>query len=267
MRVARGLRVGIIGTLLAALPSCHAPRVTPQPEPRTTSRTDAPALHPSVVSAVSVPVLQPVLADPRLARVRTFATDHDWSSALGALAEAEAALTPDLRTPSQKCAWVYSSARLLLLAGRTKEAALAFDQARHSGADGGSPCPLATYAGFHAADAYLKTGDFSAALDRARDVDASTAVHDDAELVIANALAGEGRAVEAIPRWRAAVAKNPKTWIDVALPLASALLDCGDGDENGRAAEAARLATRIVVEAPKIGDSSGAEGIRVPFLE
>jgi len=117
----------------------------------------------------------------------------------------------------------------------------------------------------------LKAGDLADADDRARHVDPASSAHDDAELVLAAALAGEGRGPEAIPRWRAALAKNPKGWIDVALPLASALLDESaahvEGTSSERATEALRLATRFVVEAPKIAESSGADAIRRRAVE
>lgn len=251
-----------------ALPSCRAPRVTPQPESQPASVA---SVSPTpVVPVAVVPTIHPVLRDLRLSRVRALADEHDWPSAAGAMTEAEASLGPDTRTADEKCLWAYELGRLLLAAGQTKEAGSAFDVARGA-SDGGAPCPLGSYASFHAADAYLKAGDFADAADRARHVDAESSAHDDAELVLSAALAGEGRASEAIPRWRAAVAKNPKAWIDVALPLASALLDSTpdqlEGTPSEHAAEALRLATRFVVEAPRVAESSGADGLRKRAVE
>ena len=48
----------------------------------------------------------------------------------------------------------------------------------------------------------------------------------------------------------------------MALPLASALLDGADGAGDDRTAEAMQLATRVIVEAPRIAESSGAEALR-----
>jgi len=259
-RASRSLRVlGLSALAGLALPGCQASRVSPQPEPRPTSSADVAPPRPVAAQPVP-PDLHPLLADPRLARVHPLASAHDWAAAARAFAEAQAALVPDPRSPLERCAWAYGSARLLLASGQLPAAARAFDDARAANADGGAPCPLAGYAAYHAAEAYLKVGDLAAAAERARAVEADRAVRDDAELVLASALAGQGRAAEAVPRWRAALAKNPRVWIDVALPLATALLDGADGD--GREAEALDLVTRVIVEAPRIAESSGAEALR-----
>ncbi len=258
---ARGAPGSRLAIALLMLSACRAPRVTQEPEARPAPSVEASRPAP-VASAVPVPSIQPLLADPRLARVHTRATDHDWAAAAGALAEATAALSPDPRTPAEKCAWAYASGRLLSAAGQTSEAAAAFDRARGAPAsDAGVACPLATFAAYRAAAAYLKAGDFASAADRASAVDPGSTVHDDAELVLASALAGQGRAGEAVPRWRAAMARNPKSWIDVALPLASALVEPLDASDAALS-EARELATRVIVEAPKIAESSGAEALR-----
>jgi len=266
-------RGGIVGPRACAVAlaiscvsfSCRAPTVTRRPETEATTRPIVKADAPpgSVASpGVPVPAIHPLLSDPRLSAARIAAADRDWPAAVRALAAAEAALVPDTRTDGERCTWSYVAGRLHVAAGEAKEGAAAFDRARGSGPDGGTPCPLAPYATLHAAEADLKAGDFASADTRARAVDPGSVVHDDAELVLAAALAGEGRATEGIPIWRAVMASSPRTWIDVALPLASALLDGGEGDVGARATEAFRLATRFVVEAPKIAESSGAEAIR-----
>jgi soluble lytic murein transglycosylase len=258
----RSIGLGVWATYAligAASPACGAPRVTEQAAPPSSATALPP---PERVSApIAVPTLHPVLADPRLTRVRALAGDHDWPSAVLAMTEAQANLSPDTRTPAERCAWAYEYARLLDAAGQARDAAVAFDTARGSAGDGGALCPLAAYATFHAADAYVRAADFASSEARARDVDPASVMHDDAELVLARALAGEGRAAEAIPLWRAALARNPKGWIDIALPLASALLDATD-DVHAHTEEALRLATRVVVEAPKIAESSGASSTR-----
>jgi soluble lytic murein transglycosylase len=259
MKPALGVLVAC--SLLAGLaPACRAPSVTPRPEPRT-SVADVAAQPGPTRGAPALP-LHPLLADPRLARAREAATDHDWPAAARAFVEAVAALVPDPRTPAERCAWAYGSARLLLAAGQPREAAQAFDAARAVPADGGAPCPLAASATYHAADAYLKAGDLNLAIERASAVDAGSTLRDDADLVLASALAAEGRAAEAVPRWRSALGHNPKLWIDVALPLSSALLDGAEGAGDDRVTEAMQLATRVIVEAPRIAESSGAEALR-----
>jgi soluble lytic murein transglycosylase len=226
------------------------------------------ASNDAAAHASALPTLHPLLVDPRLARVQPRAADHEWGEAARALAEAEAAQHPDGRTPAERCAWAYEAGRLLLAAGDLAGAAHAFDAARGDGTDGGAPsasapcAAYAPYATYRAADAYLRAGDLSQAAARARAVPNDSVAHDDAELVLASALAGQGRAGEAVPRWRAALGKSPKVWIDVALPLAAALLDGAEGDPDAHAAEALALVTRVIVEAPRIADTSGAEALR-----
>ena len=214
------------------------------------------------MAGVVVPTLHPVLGDPRLVEARRAAAEHDWAAAARAFASAEGLLVPDPRTHSERCAWAYVRGRLLLASGQMYEAAIAFDRAAAPPGDAGAPCALVTYATFRAADAYLLAGNLAAAEDRARHVDPESSLKDDAELVLASAVAGQGRQAEAVPRWRAALAKNPRVWVDVALPLAAALLDGAEGNIDEHASEALRLATRIVVEAPKIAETSGAEALR-----
>jgi soluble lytic murein transglycosylase len=211
---------------------------------------------------VNLPPLQPVLADPRLARVHAAASEHDWPAATAAMEDAVAALTPDTRTDAERCAWEYVAGRLELAAGRAKEAAAHFDRARGAprGDGGAQPCALATFASYRAGAAHLRAGELAAAAAGGSEVDESSTVRDDAELVVASALAGLGRAAEAVPRWRAVLTRAPKVWIDVNLPLAAALLDA-PGSTEADVMEARDLAKRILVEAPRIADSSGADGL------
>jgi len=159
---------------------------------------------------------------------------------------------------------------LYLAASDPVNAARAFDRALGSGPDAGangsSACALAPYANLRAAEAYAKAGDAKTAEQRARAVPEDIALADERELLLANALADQENAAHAVPIWRALLAKNPKMWIDMACRLASALLDGADGPPESHAAEALDLATRVVVEAPKIAFSSGAEGLRVRAL-
>ncbi len=253
-------RLSRLTACAAVVAACQPARQTPRADVRTA--TDAPAAAtPPVAGTVSVPAVHPVLVDPRLARVHSLAAAHAWPEAARAMGEAETALRPDLRTPLERCGWSYVAGRLLLAANDPAGAARAFDRARGVG-EAGPPCPLAPYAAYRAADAYLRAGDPAAATERAHAAEEAATLRDDAELVIASALAALGRVAEAVPRWRAAVAKNPKVWIDVALPLATALLDGAEGDPPVHALEAWQLATRVVVEAPRIAESSGAEALR-----
>ena len=251
-----------------ALCACQAPRVTPRPEPRPSaapsiegvgSRSASPA-----APVPSVAPLVPVWADSRLAGVQGRVIEHDWPAAFAAMADAEAAQRPDRRSPAEKCSWDYLAGRLALLAGHPKEAAASFDAAR-GGGDAGASCLLAAYATYHAAEAYLKASDIASAGARARAVDPASSVHDDAELIVATVLATEGHPAEAIPRWKSALTKNPKGWVDIALPLASALLDAGGTDAELQ--EARELATRVTVEAPRIAETSGADALRLRAVQ
>ena len=156
----------------------------------------------------------------------------------------------------------YVSARLLYAAGQRKDAAArTFDAARGSAVDGGRPCPLACTR--VSRRRRLPEGRRSRA-------PPSTAQRGGPVLHRARRRGPhrsrarwrrQGHAAVAIPRWRAALAKNPKAWIDVALPLASALLDGAGGDADALEARDISL-TRVIVEAPRIAESSGAEGLR-----
>jgi soluble lytic murein transglycosylase len=252
-------RAAVLLSALGTL-ACHEPNVT-STEPRLATSADPTASARHVLEEIPVPVVHPVLGDPRLSAAHEAAQNRDWVAAARALTTAEAALTPDARTPSEKCAWAYVAGRFYLLANQYSDAVLAFDRVVGS-ADAGTACPLTTHATLHAAEAYLKLGDFPAADGRARRIPEASSIHDDAELLLASALAGEQRLVDAIVLWRKAVEKNPKVWIDVALPLATALLDLGGAEADAHAVEALDLTTRFVVEAPRIAETSGAEALR-----
>jgi len=253
--------LSLVAGLLAACQPSHV-TVSPEARPMPAPSADLAAPQPAKTGpSFTLAPLSPTLADPRLARVHRLASDHDWPAAVQAMTEATTALSPDPRSPAERCSWDYVTARLLSATGRIRDAALAFDRARSAPGDAGVPCALATYATFHAADAYMKSGDAVTAEARGRAVEGASSVHDDAELVVATALAAQGRAADAIPRWRTALGKSPRVWIDVALPLASALLDSA-GATQADLDEARELATRVMVEAPRIADSSGADGIR-----
>jgi soluble lytic murein transglycosylase len=261
---------GALGAGLLFGASCRGPEVVTKPEvpPKALAVVDAGAPHDAAPrdGSVTLAPLVPTLRDPRLAAVDRAVTDHEWPTAVQALDAAVEALRPDTRSSSERCAWDYVSGRIHTLAGDPAGAARAFDAARGRAGDGGASCPLAGYATFRAAEAYLKAGDPKTAMDRARAVAPSNVVADDAALVLASALALTGQSTLAIPIWRAALTKSPKAWVDVALPLATALLDAplaSDADVR----EAKDLSTRVMVEAPRIAESSGADALRKRAVE
>ena len=219
----------------------------------------------------AAPSLSVVLDDPRLSRARELERTRDMSGAARAMDEAHAALAPHPLRVEEECAWQYVLGRLHLAANEAPEAARAFDRVAGvaTQADGGAPasgCALAAYASLRASEAYSKLADYASAVERARVVPEEIALHDDAQLLYANALADGRHAEQAVPIWRALLATNPRLWIDLATRHATALLDGADGNPDSHAIEALDLATRVIVEAPKIADTSGATFARARAL-
>src|SRR5262249_32355835 len=103
------------------------------------------------------------------------------------------------------------------------------------------------------------------AVSRAREYSDTLPAREEAKIVLAEALAATpaGRA-EAVAIWRTLLAAAPHgaRWIDTAVRLATALLDGADGDPRDRARDAFDLATRVVVEARKVAEPSGANAQR-----
>jgi soluble lytic murein transglycosylase len=234
-------------------------------------RSDAGAAAGGPRRTFDVPAVRAVLEDPRLAEAQTRELARDHAGAARAVEAAHAALGPSELDPGDECAWQYLTGRLYLAASDAESAARAFDRASgasrvETGANGSQVCALAPYAVLRAAEAYSKAGDAKTAEQRARSVPEDAALADQAHLLVANALGDEQSAAQAVPVWRAILAKNPKMWIDVAARLATALLDGADGPPENHAQEALDLATRVVVEAPKIAISSGAEALRARAL-
>jgi soluble lytic murein transglycosylase len=222
-------------------------------------------------AAFALPPVRAVLDDPRLVDAQTFELARDHESAAHAMEVAHDALGAARLDDNDECEWQYVTGRLYLEASDPADAARAFDRAsRMSAADAsashGATLLLAPYANLRAAEAYSKAGDAKAAEQRARAVPEDVALADEAHLLLANALADEQNEAQAVPIWRALLAKNPKMWVDVACRLATALLDGADGPAESHAVEALDLATRVVVEAPKIASSSGAEVLRTRAL-
>jgi soluble lytic murein transglycosylase len=210
----------------------------------------------SKARAAEVPPLRVVLADPRFAAVAERVKDRD---ALGAALSFEevrsAALTG--ADASWTCAVEYLGGRLHRDAGQDESAAQAFDRVGHD-------CALAPYAVFHASEAHARLGRADDAIDRARKVPDDVAVAAEAHLVEAEALAAKGERPAALALWRAHLAKSAHgaRWVDTCVKIATALLDGVDGDPTAHAHDALDLATRVVVEAPKLADVSGAQAAR-----
>jgi soluble lytic murein transglycosylase len=203
----------------------------------------------------SVPVLHALLDDPRLARAKELDGAKDWAGAAKALADAR----PQDLPSSERCAWDFVEGRFLALANTPVEAAAAFGRA----ADGA--CPLASWAHLRAAQALGRAGHADEAIAQAHAVpDALGAARDEVKLVLAESLAAKGDRAAALPLWRAWLAANPhgSRWVDTSVRIATAILDGVDGPPDDHAREAYDLATKVVVEAPKLADSAGAISVR-----
>jgi soluble lytic murein transglycosylase len=169
-------------------------------------------------------VLRVVLDDPRLTHARELERAKDWSNAARAIHEARPS---DLASPD-RCAWDFVEGRLLLQAGSLPEADAAFVRADDPA------CPLGPWA------------------------------RDEVRLVIAESLAAKGDRAGALPIWRTWLAANPhgSRWVDTSVRIANAVLDGVDGPAESHAREAYDAATRVVAEAPKLAETSGATAAR-----
>lgn len=209
---------------------------------------------PPVNPAMALPGVRVLLDDPRLARARDLDRAKDPAGAFRAL---RAARPADLSV-AERCAWDYLEGRLALAANSTADAQLAFELAQ------ASACPLAGYATLRAAQTLARAGRADEAMARAGAVPEDMAGRDEAKLVIAEALSAKNDRVGALPLWRAWLAANPhgNRWVDTSVRIANALLDGVDGHAEGHAREAYDVATKVVVEAPKLADVAGATAAR-----
>jgi soluble lytic murein transglycosylase len=207
---------------------------------------------------VALPQVSIVLDDPRLHDARERERAKDWAGAARALEQARP--SPSSLAPAEACGWDFVEGRLLGAASDLAGSAAAFDRASIAS------CPISAYAQLRAAQAYARAGRMEEAVARARAVPDGLAAVDEAKIVLAEALAAKGEPVEAIEIWRALLAASPHMarWVDTAVRLATTLLDGlpAGSDPSGVAQEAYDLATRVVVEAPKLAEPSGATAQR-----
>ncbi len=206
--------------------------------------------------AMALPGVKVLLDDPRLVVARTFASMKDWAAAAKAVHEAR----PGDLLAAEACAWDFLEGRLFVLAGSTSEALPAFERAEQPA------CPLAGHAKLRSAQTLARSGRADDAIARARAVpDDHTSLKDDVNIVLAESFAAKGDRASALPIWRSWLASNAygSRWVDTSVRIATALLDGVDGAPETRAKEAYDAATRVVVEAPKLADTSGATQARL----
>ena len=203
------------------------------------------------------PTVHVVLDEPRFDGVRARLRGKDQAGAAKAFDDARAASPGDADT-TRACALDYAElGRLHRDAGEDAIAAVAFDRIPEA-------CTLSAHAALYAGGAYARLGRTDDAIARARRVPDDAAVAPDARLLLAEALAAKGDRASALPIWRAHLAASPHgtRWVDTCVKVATALLDGIDGPPADRAREAFDLATRVVVEAPKLADGSGGQAAR-----
>jgi len=254
-----------VAIVLLPLLACHGTPATPTAGASAGPSAPAPPAA-SAAAPPGLPTVHAVLEDPRLEDALARELSRDHRGAALAVERARAAVPAPGLGLDEECAWQYTLGRLYMAAGDAPNAALAYDRVNHPLAAGSLTCGVADYANLRAAAAYAKAGDAATAAARARAIPDAFARADEAHLLLANALADSGNVAAAVPLWRALMAKDPKTWIDVACRLSAALLDGAEGPPEGHATEALDLVTRVLVDAPKIETSSGAVALRARAL-
>lgn len=209
----------------------------------------APASSKASSAAAGIPSLRVLLDEPSLSRAKEAERNKDYAAAARAVREAR----PQGLTASEACAWDYVEGRLLAAAG-APDAIAAFERAENAA------CPLADYARLRGAQALARAGRADDAIAKAKAVSEDIAVRDEAKLVIAESLAEKNDRAGALPLWRAWLTANPRgaRWVDTSVRIANALLDGVDGPAEEHAREAFDLATKVVVEGPKLADTAGA---------
>ncbi len=214
---------------------------------------------PASVAAIAVPrdrlEVRPVLDDPRFAAVSERDTAKDPQGAADAIEKIRRA--PGV-SATEACALAYLEGSRAIQASAPPDRVLAaFTAAARD------ECPLKPYAKLRMAQTLARSGQADLAITTAEGV-VDVAGTEDAKLVVAESLWAKNRKVEAVPLYREWLARNPRgpRWVDTCARIASAILDGVLGEPKARAEEAYTLATRVVVEAPKLADSVGAPALR-----
>lgn len=241
--------------LFAFLVACRTGS-SPPPPPASPAASSSEAKTPPPPGVMKLPQAKVVLDDPRLTSAKVLERTKDYAGAAKAVHDARPADLP----AAEACAWDYLEARLHAAGNATSEAIPAFERVMNAA------CPLAGYATLRSAQAIARSGRADDAIARANAVPADhTLLADDVKMVIAESLAAKGDKAGALPLWRAWLAASPhgSRWVDTSVRLANALMDGVDGAPETRAREAYDAATRVVVEAPKLAESSGANAARL----
>lgn len=250
------MKLAVTASALLLAAGCRGGAVGPTSAVASTVATiDAgvPSAPADVVAACDASTLRVAMDDPRLAQARDRERAHDFGPAARLAEDARKAAT---LSNDERCAWGYVIGRLHLAAGENAQAATELDKL--------TDCPLREYAALRASQAHARTGNADLAIDRARAAGETIAMRDEAKLVLAEAIATKGDRGAALPIWRALLTAQPRSsrWVDTSVRVATAILDGVDGDPVAHLPEALEVTTRVVVEAPKLAESSGATSAR-----
>lgn len=252
----RVISLGLLGFVVACHSGSNVPptTTTPAASSATTAQTPPPQ------GAMALPTVHVLMDDPRLQQARALERQKDY---LGAAKIVHDTHPLDL-SPADACAWDYLEGRLYASGNSTTDAIPAFARAENT------PCPLAGYAKLRSAQQIARAGRADDAIAKAKEVPTDIPpIADDTKMVIAESLAAKNDRAGALPIWRAWLTANPhgSRWVDTSVRIATALLDGIDGPPEGHAREAYDVATRVVVEAPKLADSSGATAVRLRAVQ
>jgi len=221
------------GPTVPSFRAAPPPQLAPQIPVVMPSITAAPAPAPPPFEVGFDPAtVKPILDDPRLAAVKVAVEQEAFVKAVELLAANIAGTPPPDAT--DKPAWLYQLGQLRVRAGDPLGAAKAYEE---SAALGG---PLTDYALYQAADIYARAGKDDKALALARKVSPGLGIADELELVLADALEGTGDIEGAAASWRAFLTRQPRSWVNVTLKLANALLKHPSDGHNEQAVKLAR---------------------------
>ena len=249
--------VALLSAALLAAVACRPSGREPEPlasSGEVKAKAGEAKIPPPVVRGVrEIPKVESVYDDPRLAGLRDVERAKDYARAARQMDDVRRANPADV---ASVCAWSYVSGRLHVLAGELPDAVNAFDAVKEE-------CPLSSYARLRSAQALGKSARWDEAFQHAHEVPATLPAYDEAKIVLADALAARGERPAAAKLWREILAENARTprWVELSVRLANAILE-GAAGPDATPREAFDLTTRVLIEIPKIAESSGAQASR-----
>ncbi|MCU0656076.1 MAG: transglycosylase SLT domain-containing protein [Polyangiaceae bacterium] len=254
-RIAVGLLLGLLAPGLASVGGgcgCGSAPVTMVTPAAPALSAPAPAPSASASSAEAPPAgpqVDPILADPRVARAARLVEAQDHAGAGAALET----LALDASTPAaDRSRWLYQAGRQYALAGRAADAHRLF------AASAADPWVLASHASFAGAQQALAANRTEEASSLALVAAREPSLEAPADLLLAEVHERRGALHEAIPRWRRylGASANPPRWAEISLKLARALAS-RTADPSAQE-EALMLARKILTEQPTSASAKAA---------